>query len=173
MELTLRDRLQRMGMFATALAEPGALELLLGLLKPREFKGGTVILAEDDEGTEMYILHRGRVRIRKRTPLGDMYTVVLLDEGSDDAFFGEVALLESERRSATVEAETDAECFVMTKDDFIRLGDTHPRVGLLITREIAKILSQRMRKANHDMVTLFTALVSEIEGEMGCSSTQM
>jgi CRP/FNR family transcriptional regulator, cyclic AMP receptor protein len=168
MEMTLRDRLPKIGIFAPAVKEDGGLELIISILNPRTYKAGTVIFSEGDEGTNMYILHRGRVRISKTTPQGDQYTVVLLDEGQN-AFFGEVALLESERRSATVTAETDVECFVMSKEDFHGLGDMHPRIGLLVTREIATSLSQRLRKANKDLVTLFTALVSEVEGELSCA----
>ena len=166
MDLTLRDRLPRIGIFATAVREEGALEEILGLLKPKTFPGGTVIFNENDEGHELYILHRGRVRINKRTPHGDAYTVVLLDEGQD-AFFGEAGLLDLETRSATVSTETEVEVFALSREDFTRLGDAHPRVGLLITREIAKILAQRIRKANQDLVTLLTALITEIEGDIG------
>ena len=169
MELTLRDRLPRIGIFATAIKEEGAIELLLTLLKPRTYAAGTVIFNEGIEGHELYILHRGRVRIMKKTPHGDDYTVVLLDEGQD-AFFGEAGLMDLETRSATVAAETDVECFAMNRDDFLRLGDDQPRIGILITRENAKILAQRLRKANQDLVTLMTALITEIEGELAGGS---
>jgi len=166
MEHTLSGRLSKIGIFSRALEEPGALELILGLLKPRKYDPGAVILSEGEEGEEFYLLHRGRVRILKRTAIGDMYTVMLLDEGSN-AFFGEAGLLESERRGATVIAETEVECFVMRRDDFISLGDAHPEIGLYITREIAKIILGRMRNVTKDLVTLFTALVAEVEGESG------
>lgn len=169
MELSLRERLPRIGIFAAAVREEGALESILALLQPKSFPAGTVIFGEGDEGHELYILHRGRVRINKKTPHGDNYTVVLLDEGQD-AFFGEAGLLDLETRSASVIAETAVECFVMNRDAFTRLGDEHPKIGIRITREIAKILSQRLRKANQDLVTLLTALISEIEGELGGSS---
>jgi CRP-like cAMP-binding protein len=165
MDNTFRDRLRSIGIFSTAIRESGAEDLLLSTLAPRNFGAGTVVFEEGADGAEMFVLHRGRVRISKKTPNGDSYTVVLLDEGHN-AFFGEVGLLESERRSATVTAETDVECLVMSRDAFVRLGDEHPVIGLLITREIAKSLSQRLRKANKDMITLFTALVTEIEGEV-------
>jgi len=164
MEVALNERLRKIGIFSTALSEPGAVDLLISILKPRSFHAGTILFSEGDEGSEMFILHKGRVRIRKNTPSGEQYTVVLLDEGQN-AFFGEVGLLESESRSATVIAETNVECFVINKDDFLDFSNKNPRIGLLITREIAKELSQRLRKSSHDLVTLFTALVSEIEGE--------
>jgi CRP/FNR family transcriptional regulator, cyclic AMP receptor protein len=169
MEITLKERLPRLGIFEKAVREQGALDLLLAILKPRRFAAGSVIFEEGSHGNEMYVLHRGRVRIQKRTPQGQLYTVVLLDDGHD-AFFGEAALMEPERRSATVVAEVDTECFTMTTEDFVRLGDEHSRIGLLVTREIANLLAARLRKANQDLVTLFTALVTEVEGDLGSCS---
>jgi glutaminase len=78
-------------------------------------------------------------------------------------FFGEQALMDADQRSATVVAETDCECFVVKKEDFEALGGKNCHIGLVVTREIAKIISQRLRKANQDIITLFSALVTEIE----------
>lgn len=165
MTLTLEQRLPRIGIFAKAALEPGAIDTLLAILEPRHFKRGQTIFREADAGGELYLLHRGRVRIQKLTPNGEMYTVVILDEGQNN-FFGEAALMETERRSATAMADTDCECFIMTKERFFQLGEEHPRIGLLITREISNLVSHRLHKANQDIVTLFTALVSEVEGDL-------
>ena len=82
-------------------------------------------------------------------------------------FFGEVALLDPDDRSATVRCKTDCEFFVLTRDKFVTYGDEHPKTGLLITREISKILCQRLRKSSADIVTLFDALVEEVEKSGG------
>ncbi|HKK48535.1 MAG TPA: hypothetical protein VJ932_05530, partial [Alkalispirochaeta sp.] len=57
----------------------------------------------------------------------------------------------------------DSEFLVITKQDFTRLGDSYPSIGLPITRAIAQILASRLRKTTGDMLTIFDALVSEIE----------
>ncbi len=80
----------------------------------------------------------------------------------EDAFFGELALLDREVRSASVLAETDCEFLVINREDFNQLGEEDPRLGLLVTRAIAKELSKRLRKANQDMVLLFEALVEQV-----------
>jgi hypothetical protein len=67
------------------------------------------------------------------------------------------------RRGANIVADTEAQCFSLSKTDFDAMGDAHPKLGLLITREVARVLSQRLTKTNDDLVTLFTAFVSEIE----------
>src|SRR6185503_635233 len=67
---------------------------------------GQVVVREGDEGHAMYVIARGRVRVEKRTAYEDTYTVTFLD-GADGGFFGELALLDREHRSATVVAVTE------------------------------------------------------------------
>jgi CRP-like cAMP-binding protein len=61
-----------------------------------------------------------------------------------------------------VTAETDCEFLVIHRDKFIQLGEEDPRLGLVVTRAIARELSKRLRKANQDMVLLFEALVEQV-----------
>ena len=101
------------------------------------------------------------VKIHKRTPDQEPYTIVDLRD-DEDVFFGELALMDKEVRSASVTAETDCEFLVIHRDNFIQLGEEDPRLGLLVTRAIARELSKRLRKANQDMVLLFEALVEQV-----------
>ena len=120
------------------------------------------MIREGDVGAEMYIVYRGAVEIQKRTRAGDNYTVVRLSS-EDNVFFGELALVDDDKRSATVIATEDSEFIVISKTDFVKLGDERPDIGLPITREIAKILASRLRKTTGDMLTIFDALVSELQ----------
>jgi CRP/FNR family transcriptional regulator, cyclic AMP receptor protein len=163
MEPTLHERLAAIPIFARAFAEcPKDAEHLVGVLVAHRFEPGAVILEEGEEGTCCYILHRGRVRVEKKTPQGDTYPVAVIDAGAN-AVFGEPALLATERRGAAIVADTEAQCYSLSKTDFDAMGDEHPRLGLLITREVARVQAQRLAKTNNDLITLFTAFVSEIE----------
>jgi hypothetical protein len=51
---------------------------------------------------------------------------------------------------------------VINRDDFNRLGEKDPRLGLLVTRAVGRALSTRLRKTNEDLITLFEALVGEV-----------
>lgn len=132
------------------------------ICKLRKYRRGDVIIREGEVGSEMYIVYSGGVEIKKQTRAGDDYTVVIL-KAEYNVFFGELALIDDDKRSATVVATQDSEFLVISKEDFVRLGDTYPSIGLPITRAIAKILSSRLRKTTGDMLTIFDALVSEIE----------
>jgi len=76
----------------------------------------------------------------------------------DHAIFGEVALFERGKRTATVVAVTDCLLLEISKADFLKLAEENPRIGYKITRNIAELLCSRLRKAGEDTIKLTTAL---------------
>jgi CRP-like cAMP-binding protein len=82
-------------------------------------------------------------------------------------FFGEIALLDPDERSATVRCKTNCDFYVLDRNQFIKYGNENPKIGLVITRELSRILCRRLRKSNNDIVTLFDALVEEVEKSGG------
>lgn len=160
----LLERLGKISLFSEIRNDPDHMNRLLEICTTISFKSGEQIIREGDLGSGMYILSKGGVTIRKRTRSGDTYTVVNL-RAADNVFFGELSLIDDERRSATVIASEDSECLEITKAAFTKLGDEHPSLGLPITREIARILASRLRKTNEDMMTIFDALLNELKGD--------
>lgn len=143
------------------LASQPALEDLAAICELIGFRSGEIVVGEGSEGDTMYVIKSGRVRVEKKTPYQDTYTVTFLKAGD---FFGEVALLNRDRRSATCIAESESEFLVLSRERFLAFGDKHPTAGLAITRKIASDLAYRLLQANEDLITLFQALVEEVEG---------
>jgi CRP/FNR family transcriptional regulator, cyclic AMP receptor protein len=142
--------------------DPSAIGSLATLCHVERLPKGRAIVEEGSFGDSMFVLMRGRVRVEKKTPADDRYTVTFLSHEKGD-FFGELGLLDSDRRSATVTAETDCEVIVIERDRFLQFGDSNPVAGLSVTRRIAGYLATRLRRANDDVITLFAALVHEVE----------
>jgi len=153
--------LQRLPLFA--LDDARALADLAAVCQIQESAAGEVILREGSLGDTMLVILSGRVRVERRTVHQDSFTVSFLEQ---DNFFGEVALLGRDRRSATCVAETDCEFLVIRRDDFVAFGDRHHAAGLVITRRVATRLADRLLAANEEILSLFTALVQEVEGEL-------
>jgi len=128
----------------------------------RKYRKDEKIIKEGDVGSEMFIVYDGAVEIVKRSRAGDDFTVVKL-KAEHNVFFGEMALVDDDKRSATVIASSDSVFIVIDKNDFEKLGNRNPEIGLPITRVILKTLTSRLRKTNEDMLTLFDALVNEIK----------
>ena len=127
----------------------------------RQCKAGDQVITEGEEGSELYILQKGVVSILKKTLDQELYTIVTFKD-DEEVFFGELALLDNEVRSASVTAKTDCEFLVINRENFIQLGEKDPRLGLLVTRAIGRELCKRLRKANQDIIILFEALVGQV-----------
>ena len=161
-ELEQLKRVNFLNSFADA---PEIMEQIFALCKKKTFKAGQSIISEGKLGDELFIILSGTIEIVKSTLQNEPYTVTTLDASMGGVYVGELALIDNDARSATVIAQTACECLVIARKDFLSFGDAHPEIGLRITRYIARQIAAKLRKANQDVITLFSALVEEIAGE--------
>ena len=129
------------------------------------FRAGDTILGEGESGTEMYILTKGAVRITKYITLhksdaglADMEKDLITLDAANNPFFGEMALLERDERTATVTAVTDVELLSIGYDQFEAIARQDYESAYHIVLHIARTLSSRLRKTNKDVVKLTTVL---------------
>jgi len=158
----IRRKLQQISLFKGFKDDPEAIGKVAQIINIKEFLKGSHIIREGDRGDEMYILSEGNVRVEKTTMHDDTYTVIKLEAGQN-VFFGEMALIDNDVRSASVMADTYCQCYIISKEDFQKLAEEDHTIGYHVNKEIAAILSGRLRKSDQDTITLFEALVSEIE----------
>jgi glucose-6-phosphate 1-dehydrogenase len=111
-------------------ADAVCLHNLAMMLRPAVYDPGEYILRKGDVGREMYFIVRGRAEV-----LGDGDKV--LKALGDGDFFGELALLFSKPRTASVRAVTPCDLFVLDQDDFNRVLEAHPEFAASL-EEIAK-----------------------------------
>jgi CRP-like cAMP-binding protein len=101
---------------------------LAGIGRVRAYPGGTTIVEEGASATALYIVVSGRARIvRNGETIGE---VVRGD------FFGELALIEEQPRSATVIADEDTECLLFPAWEFTALLAEHPELAVPIMRAL-------------------------------------
>ncbi len=158
------ERLRKIKLFEDFAEDIEALERIFQIGALQNVKKGDRIIQEGDEGDTLFILLSGSVRIEKTTLQNQPYTVVLLRE-EHNVYFGELALIDNDRRSATVQAESDCLLFTLHRDTFLKFCEENPYMGFKITMQIARKISASLRKMNMDVITLFEALVSEVEGQ--------
>lgn len=89
---------------------------------------------QGDAGTIMYIIKRGKVAVERN---GSM-----IAELQDDAFFGEMALVSNEPRSATIRTLSEIELLVLTHDDFQYLISTSPDIASNVSYEVVRRLNE-------------------------------
>jgi CRP/FNR family transcriptional regulator, cyclic AMP receptor protein len=155
------DKFRQVSLFQAFKDNAEALGLIAQLFTTIRCEAGSAVISEGETGDAMYVIRSGTVEIVKKTMQGDPYTVAELTSDKN-MFFGEMALIDQDRRSAGVLCKSPCEFYVLTREQFLALGDSHPAIGLALTRELAKIICNRLRKANSDVITLFDALVGEV-----------
>ena len=160
-EQAVTEKLKKIELFQSLRNDNVRLAKLAKIVSWQNCRAGDQVLTEGKEGSELYILFRGAVSVFKRTLDRESYTIGTLED-DEDVFFGELALMDEEVRSASVIADTDCEFLVINREDFTKLGEEDPWLGLLVTRAIGRQLCKRLRKANHDIITLFEALVGQV-----------
>ncbi len=127
---------------------PRELAALGRVLHKREYLPGEVIIRQDEPGLGMYIIQSGEAAVISGRD--DVQLSVL----GDGDFFGEVSLLDETPRSATVVARTHCLIFGFFQSDLFGLIERDPRFGVKIVIRLAKILGDRLRKANVQVLAL-------------------
>lgn len=90
----------------------------------------------------MCILHRGVVSVRKTDGNGQQVEIATLRKGRA---FGEMAVLDGERRSASCVAASDCQLLTLGKDSLDKMLNEAPRIAARIIRALAVALSKRLR----------------------------
>jgi len=91
-------------------------ESLAASLKRRSLKKGEALFRKGDEGSTLYIVKAGSVKIVLPSEMGDEVAAAILSKGD---FFGELALLDGMPRSADVIALEPSELLALNRGDFI------------------------------------------------------
>ena len=155
-------KLKQVSFFSMFENDDETIARIAAMCSRRTFGAGKYIIREGEYGDELFIALSGEIEIIKNTLQNEEYTVTTFFADEGGVNFGEIALIDNDRRSASVLAKTECECIVINRDDFIKFGDENSRAGLEITRAIASQLCGNLRKSNSDIITLFSALVEEI-----------
>jgi MFS superfamily sulfate permease-like transporter len=112
----------------------------------RTYERGDTVVREGDTGRELYIIARGTASVTLK--LAGTRRVNRLATFSAGTVFGEVALLDEQPRSATVEADEDLVCYVLTDAAFEWLAREHQSIAIKLLKNLGRELSRRLRRAN-------------------------
>lgn len=144
------------------------LEKVKAIFETRTVPGGSDLITEGDQGDEMFILIHGRVRITKSMLLKDM-NLPLMEVGNprkvlatldqrDYPIFGEIALIDRDTRSATIQVLDDADFLVTDRNRFYELLEKEPALGARLLKQLAKRMAGTIRKNNSELIKVSTAL---------------
>jgi CRP/FNR family transcriptional regulator, cyclic AMP receptor protein len=133
------ELLGRVPAFSTL--EPADLQRIAELALPRRFEPGEVVFREGDASDTCYVVREGHARAVRTH--GDGRTITLATFGPGD-IFGELAMFEDERRSATIEAIEPTSVVGVLGPDMRRLMKQHPEIAA----RLVIALGRRLREMN-------------------------
>jgi CRP/FNR family transcriptional regulator, cyclic AMP receptor protein len=144
------------------------LEEILRIGSYRLFRKDSIIVFENEEGAGLYIIAKGKVKVSR---FGNDGKEVIFAVLHSSEFFGEMALLDGDERSATVSAIEDSEIFSLKRDEFMELLKNHPDV----VNELLKELTRRIRGADmkikalsmHDAEGKIATVLIQLADELG------
>jgi CRP/FNR family transcriptional regulator, cyclic AMP receptor protein len=165
MRAQLLEKLHRAELFQGLLDEE--LMQIAEVCQALRVKAGQTIFSEGDEGSELYIIYEGSVRVMINTRRSDgtaaPSTINMLYTGQ---CFGEMILLNNAMRSATVVAAEPTTLILMRELDFRALCESSPRIGYLVIRNLAQDLIYKLRSSN----LLLRGNIRWQHGELGASN---
>ncbi|MFQ5795886.1 MAG: cyclic nucleotide-binding domain-containing protein [Candidatus Bipolaricaulia bacterium] len=128
--------LQEVPLFTNCSAKE--LRSIIEIAKNQTFKAETRIVAQGDRATSFYLILDGKVAIRR-----DGHDLAELQVGQ---FFGEMALLNDESRSADVIAIEKTQCLILTRWALHSILLNNPQIAIRIIGELARRLRDTNRK---------------------------
>ncbi|HEX7356273.1 MAG TPA: cyclic nucleotide-binding domain-containing protein [Ignavibacteriaceae bacterium] len=124
---------------------------LIKILHNRSYVAGEFIFRQGDPGIGLYLIREGEVEIERFNQFNVNNTLAVLSKGD---FFGELALVDGEKRSASAIAKTACKVSVIFKPDLDEFIEKYPRKGIKILTGIASMIALRLRKLNEDYFDL-------------------
>ena len=141
--------------------EPGHLERVAEVAVPRSFDPREVVFREGDDSDTCYVVRSGHARALREHPDGRQITLATFGPGD---IFGELAMFDDERRSATVEAVDDLETVAILGRDMRALMRRHPDIAV----KLVISLGRRLRAANERLARQsFQTVQSRVAAVLG------
>ena len=141
------------------------LKEVINIIEEKSFQKDDAIMKEGEQGDTMYMVAEGEVGVSKSLTMkfGDddfRETEKILTgfRAEDNVVFGEMALIGQDKRSASIMARTDCILLEIKRDDFIRLVEGKPGLGVKILMKLSELLISRLRHSSQDIMRLTTAL---------------
>lgn len=125
------------------------LDQMKTLLTKNRFLKGEMVIREGNTDRDLYILTRGSVSVKIILPLSQgekrLFTF------SAGVVIGEMALLDGKPRSANVQADEDSEVLCLSRANFDKLLAQNPQVAAKLLKNIAMVLSHRLRARSDEL----------------------
>ncbi len=126
------------------------IELLAKMAIEERYSRDDAIIKEDETNRDIFIIYDGWVYIEAQRSIARQESVKL-DVLRSKGVIGELSFIDGSRRTANAIAKDDVLCLRLPYDKLYALMDQSPRLGYIIMRNLAIIISDRMRSLNFEL----------------------
>jgi CRP/FNR family cyclic AMP-dependent transcriptional regulator len=133
-----------------------SLNSLASAARRRTYRRGEVIFHQGDPGDSLHFLTEGRVKVVLDAETGEEAVIAILGPGD---CFGELALIDGEPRSATVETLEPVQTLSLSRNDFMSFIRANPRAA----ERMLVALASMVRRADESMADL---VFLDLEGRL-------
>jgi CRP/FNR family transcriptional regulator, cyclic AMP receptor protein len=131
--------------------EEASLKRVIGMLGEHHFEPGTEVCKQGEAGRAMFLVRHGEVVVCRDDDAGARRKLVRMGAGE---FFGEMTLIDIQKRSASVVVEKPSLIFSLGNRDLYRLYQEDPNGYVMILQNLCRELSRRLRVTNNRLQTL-------------------
>ncbi|HEY6906297.1 MAG TPA: Crp/Fnr family transcriptional regulator [Ignavibacteriaceae bacterium] len=129
----------------------------------RAYKKDSIIMDQMYEGTGLYIITSGTVKVTENNDQGGE---IILDILGEFDYFGEMSLIDNKNPSANVVAMEKTELFFLAREEFNKLLKENPQIGIALLEE----MTRRLRMSDSKIKSLS---ISNAEGRIGSAILQV
>jgi CRP/FNR family transcriptional regulator, cyclic AMP receptor protein len=120
----------------------GELQKIARLFTQKLYRPGEAIFKQGDSSNEAYVLMRGQIDICLESSAEPIATI------TNGQIFGEVAFLDGSSRTANAVARVPSIVLVVRRSAFYELVQREPHLGMVVVRNMAMDLSNKLRRTN-------------------------
>ncbi|MBU2489476.1 MAG: cyclic nucleotide-binding domain-containing protein [Proteobacteria bacterium] len=121
-----------------------------------EVTAGELVFEEGERGGYVCFVVDGELSVIKDARSGEQARIATLSRGDS---IGEMAVVDSFPRSATVIADTDAQLVTLDREDFLSVLTQHPQLGIKMLKGIARLLSMNLRRTSNNLVDYMLPMI--------------
>ncbi len=126
---------------------------LLKFFTRHKAEAGEIIWHEGDKDNQAAFILSGKLGIKKLTEFANRHIIV--GTYATGSVVGELCLLTENNRAVTAEAITDVELLFLSNENFEKLVNAHPTLGLKLLRGLFKMTSKRLTKSYERIASIF------------------
>lgn len=146
----VREQIGEVPIFQNFAAEE--LDKILPYTELKTYAQNTTLFEEGDRGDYICFVLDGTIDIRREGVSGHQAVMAKFGRGS---IVGEMAVVDLFPRSATARVTSNSRLLTLNHDNFDKILEEHPQLGIKFLKEIARILSQRLRRTSGRFSDIF------------------